>query len=57
MIGIIAYLDGLQMNINTLQELQSQPGEELDELSSSQSVASGIPSVLRPSGGAFKRGL
>jgi hypothetical protein len=47
---------------NTLRELQSQTGEELDALSSSPSPsaslrinsASGIPSVLRPSGGAFK---
>jgi hypothetical protein len=49
-----------QAKVNALREphkgviLQSQTGEELDALSSSPSEASGIPSVLRPSGGAFK---
>jgi len=54
-------LDGLppngyirQAKVNALRKLQSQTGEELSALSSSPSVASGIPSVLRPSGGAFK---
>jgi hypothetical protein len=32
--------------VNALRELQSQTQEELDTLSSSPSVASGIPSVL-----------
>ena len=32
--------------VNTLRELQSASGEELSALSSSPSVASGIPSVL-----------
>ena len=38
----------------SLRETQSQTGEELDALSSFPSVASGIPSVLRPSDRAFK---
>ena len=38
----------------SLRELQSATGEELDALSSSPSEASGIPSVLRPSGGGLR---
>jgi len=49
---IVAYLDGFslkrdlrQARLASLRELQSQTGDELDAL---------LPSVLRPSGGAFK---
>jgi len=42
------------VKFHALHELQSQTQEELDALSWSPSVASGIPSVLRPSGRAFK---
>jgi hypothetical protein len=39
-------IDMLNKRLVSLRELQSQTGEELDTLSSSPSVASGIPSVL-----------
>ena len=55
--GMYPYLDGFQAQVNALRELQSQTQEELDALLPSPSVASGIPSVLRPQGGAFKGGL
>ena len=49
---IVAYLDSFsltrdlrQARLASLRELQPQTGEELDAL---------LPSVLRPSGGAFK---
>jgi hypothetical protein len=47
------FVDGLWVRLAALRESQSQTQEELGVLSSSPSVASGIPSVLRPSGGAF----
>jgi hypothetical protein len=43
---IVAYLDGLQAKVNVLRELQSASGEELSALTSSPSVASGMPSML-----------
>ena len=42
---IVTYLDSVQARLASLRELQSATGEELDAL---------LPSVLRPSGGAFK---
>ena len=44
----------LMAKVNELRELQSTGGDELSALSSSPSGASGIPSVLRPAGGAYK---
>ena len=41
---IVAYLDSVQARLASLRELQSATGEELSAL---------LPSVLRPSGGAF----
>ena len=43
---IVAYLDGLQAKVNALRELQSASAEELSALTSSPSVASGMPSIL-----------
>lgn len=62
---IVVYLDSFSLTRARLaslpvlcssgRELKSETQEELDALSSSPSAASGIlPSVLRPSGGAFK---
>jgi hypothetical protein len=42
---VVAYLDSVQARLTSLRELQSATGEELSAL---------LPSVLRPSGGAFK---
>ena len=65
---IVANLDSVQARLASLQQLQSQTQEELDALSSSPSVASGIPSAEGATarsprsaaeweGGAFKREL
>jgi hypothetical protein len=48
---IVAYLDGLQAKVNALRGLQSQSQEELDAL---LLPPTGMISVVRPSGGAFK---
>ena len=44
---IVAYLDSVQARLASLRELQSATGEELR-------LRTLLPSVLRPSGGAFK---
>jgi hypothetical protein len=40
------FVDGVWVRLASLRELQSATGEELEALSLSPSVASGIPSVL-----------
>ena len=44
---IVAYLDSVQARLASLRGLQSATGEELR-------LRTLLPSVLRPSGGAFK---
>jgi hypothetical protein len=43
---IVAYLDSVQARLASLRQLQSATREELSALTSSPSLASGMPSIL-----------